>query len=158
VLLADTATPSWHEAYPELPFVFAGSALASAAGAGLIAAPLDETGPARRLAVAGAAVELAATQRVEHRLGLLSEPYRVGRAGRLLRAARVLTAAGAAGAALGRRSRVLSALSGLALLAGSLATRFGIFEGGVASTKDPKYTVLPQRQRIAERGPVVAGP
>jgi hypothetical protein len=32
VLLADTAAPSWHEAYPELPFVFAGSALASAAG------------------------------------------------------------------------------------------------------------------------------
>src|SRR4051812_38067105 len=27
VLLADTAVPSWHAAYPELPFVFAGSAL-----------------------------------------------------------------------------------------------------------------------------------
>src|SRR6266545_906267 len=32
VLIADTAAPSWHEAYPELPFVFAGSALASASG------------------------------------------------------------------------------------------------------------------------------
>ena len=45
VLLADTATPSWHAAYPELPFVFAGSALASGAGVGLIAAPPDQARP-----------------------------------------------------------------------------------------------------------------
>jgi hypothetical protein len=157
VLLADTATPSWHEAYPELPFVFAGSALASAAGVGLLAAPPEEDRPARRLAVAGGAVELAASQRIEHRLGLLSEPYRTGRAGKLLRTGRALTVAGVVGALVGRRSRVLSALSGAALLLASLATRFGIFEGGVASTKDPKYTVLPQRQRLQEKGPVVAG-
>ncbi|MEU1364359.1 NrfD/PsrC family molybdoenzyme membrane anchor subunit, partial [Micromonospora zamorensis] len=37
VLLADTAVPSWHEAYPELPVIFAGSALASGAGVGLLA-------------------------------------------------------------------------------------------------------------------------
>jgi len=151
VLLADTATPSWHAAYPELPFVFAGSALASGAGVGLIAAPTDQAGPARRMAVAGAALELYAGQRVEHANGLLSEPYRKGKAGRLLRLARALTAAGAVGAVVGRRSRVLSGLSGLSLLAGSLATRFGIFEGGVASAEDPKYTVLPQRERLAAR-------
>jgi len=80
VLIADTAVPSWHEAYRELPFVFAGSALASAAGVGLLAAPLDEQGPARRLAVAGAAVELAGSHRVETRLGLLSEPAAAYRA------------------------------------------------------------------------------
>lgn len=148
VLLADTATPSWHEAYPELPFVFAGSALASGAAVGLIGAPLDETGPARRLAVAGAALELAGSRRIEHRLGLLSEPYREGRAGRLLRTGRVLTAAGVAGALLGRRSKVISVLSGAALLAASVATRFGIFDGGVESAKDPKYTVVPQRDRL----------
>lgn len=147
VLLADTAVPSWHEAYPQLPFVFAGSALASAAGMGLIAAPLAESAPARRLAIAGAAMELAGAHRVETRLGLLSEPYREGRAGRLLRTGRALTAAGVAGALLGRRSRVASALSGAALLVASVATRFGIFEGGVASARDPKYTVVPQRQR-----------
>src|SRR5256885_13239444 len=92
------ATPSWHEAYPELPFIFAGSAMASGAGVGLIAAPLDETGPARRLAVAGAALELAGSQRIEHRLGLLSEPYRTGRAGRLLPTRPALASAGVAGA------------------------------------------------------------
>jgi hypothetical protein len=151
VLLADTATPSWHEAYPELPFVFAGSALASAAGVGLIGASSADAGPARRLAVVGAALELVGAHRVETTLGLLSEPYTQGRAGRLLRAGRALTAAGVLGALLGRRSRVISALSGVSLLAASVATRFGIFDGGVASAKDPKYTVVPQRERLARR-------
>jgi hypothetical protein len=151
VLLADTATPSWHEAYPRLPFVFAGSALASGGAAGLIGAPLAQAGPARTLAVAGAALELTATHGVEHRMGLLSEPFRQGKAGKLLRAARLLTAAGAAGALLGARSRVVSALAGAALLAGSVATRYGVFEAGKASAADPKYTVLPQRERLAAR-------
>ncbi len=156
VLLTDTAMPSWHEAHPHLPFVFAGSALASGAGVGLIGAPTAQAGPARRMAVAGAALELAASHRLEHGLGLVSEPYRTGKAGRLLRAARVLTAVGAVGALLGGRSRVVSALAGAALLGGSLATRFGVFEAGVASAKDPKYTVVPQRERIAEGTVAVA--
>jgi hypothetical protein len=42
----------------------------------------------------------------------------------------------------------VSALSGAALLAGSAVTRFGVFEAGRASVRDPKYTVGPQRQRI----------
>jgi hypothetical protein len=84
-------------------------------------------------------------------MGLLSEPYHEGTSGRWLRAARALTVAGAVGAVLGRRSRVASALSGAALLAASLATRFGIYEGGVASAKDPRYTVLPQRERLDEQ-------
>jgi len=151
VLLADTATPSWHEAYPDLPFLFAGSALASGAAVGLIAAPTAQAGPARRMAVLGGALELYAGHRVETGHGLVSEPYRQGRAGRLLTAARWLTAAGVVGSVLGRRSRVISALSGAALLGGSLATRLGVFEGGQASARDPKYTVLPQRERIARR-------
>jgi len=150
VLLADTAVPSWHEAYPHLPFVFAGSALASASGVGLLATPLTQSGPARRLAVAGAAMEIAASRRMETSMGLVSEPYTQGRAGRLLRAARGLSVAGAAGAVLGRRSRLISALSGAALVAAAALTRFGIFEGGVASAKDPKYTVMPQRQRLGD--------
>ncbi|MEV0005188.1 NrfD/PsrC family molybdoenzyme membrane anchor subunit [Micromonospora sp. NPDC050980] len=151
VLLADTAVPSWHEAYPELPVIFAGSALASGAGVGLLAAPPGQAGPARRLAVAGAALELWGAHRVENRLGLLSEPYAAGTPGKLLRAGRALTAAGVAGAWLGRRSRLLSAASGGALLAAAVCTRFGIFHGGVASARDPKYTVLPQRERADRR-------
>ncbi|MEV7328063.1 NrfD/PsrC family molybdoenzyme membrane anchor subunit [Micromonospora sp. NPDC093244] len=151
VLLADTAVPSWHEAYPELPVIFAGSALASGAGVGLLAAPPAQAGPARRMAVAGAALELYGAHRVETRLGLLSEPYRLGLPGRLLRAGRLLTASGVAGALLGRRSRTVGALSGAALLAASVATRFGIFYGGVASAHDPRYTVVPQRERVEAR-------
>jgi hypothetical protein len=150
VLLADTATPSWHAAYPHLPLIFGGSALASGAGVGLIAAPPEQAGPARRLAVCGAALELYGAHRAET-MGLLSEPYREGRAGRFLRAGRLLTAAGVVGAIFGRRSRAVSALSGASLLTASLLTRFGIFDGGVASAKDPKYVVVPQRERMAER-------
>ncbi|MFI7246558.1 NrfD/PsrC family molybdoenzyme membrane anchor subunit [Micromonospora chalcea] len=151
VLLADTAVPSWHEAYPELPAIFAGSALASGAGVGLVAAPPGQAGPARRLAVAGAAMELWGSHRVENRLGLLSEPYTQGTPGKLLRAGRALTAAGVVGALVGRRSRALSVLSGGALIAASVCTRFGIFHGGVASARDPRYTVVPQRERVDRR-------
>ena len=152
VLLADTAVPSWHEAYPQLPFVFAGSALASGAGVGLVAAGDREVGPAERLAVLGAGMELLAARSVRHNLGLLSEPYTTGRPGRLLHAGEVLTSLGVAGALLGRRSRVLRVLSGLSLLSAAAVTRFGIFEGGVASTEDPRYVVVPQRERLAARG------
>jgi hypothetical protein len=148
VLLADTATPAWHESYRALPFVFSGSALAAGAGAALVTTPLEETGPVRRIAAVGAAVDLAATHVVETRLGLQSEAFHLPRPRRLLQAARVLTAAGAASALLSRRSRVLSAVSGLALVAGSVCTRFGVYEGGVESAKDPKYTVVPQRERL----------
>jgi hypothetical protein len=153
VLLAHTAVPSWNRAYPYLPFVFAGSASAAASGVGLIAAPLSETGPVRRLAVAGAALDLAAMRQVENSMGIVSEPYHLGRQGRMLRAARAFTVGGAVGALLSRRSRLLSALSGASLVVGSALTRFGVFDAGKASAQDPKYTVVPQRQRLEERGP-----
>jgi hypothetical protein len=151
VLLCDTAVPAWHEAYREMPFWFAGSGAAAAGGLGIAAAPLSDAAPARRLAVAGAAVDVAAERLVRRRLGMLAEPYEQGRPGRLLRIARGLTLAGAGAALLGRRSRALSVAGGAALAAGSLLTRFGVFQAGVASAKDPKYTVVPQRERVERR-------
>ncbi|NPC97779.1 NrfD/PsrC family molybdoenzyme membrane anchor subunit [Nocardioides sp. zg-DK7169] len=153
VLLSDTATPSWHEAYRELPFVFVGSAAAAASGLGLIGAPTHETGPARRLAVGGALLELAAERRMERSMGVTAEPLHEGKAGRLMRAARALTVAGAVGAALPVRSRAVSVLSGAALMAGSACIRLGVFEAGQASARDPKYTVVSQRQRMEREGP-----
>ncbi|MBO0865173.1 MAG: hypothetical protein J2P16_08895, partial [Mycobacterium sp.] len=47
-----------------------------------------------------------------------------------------------------RRSRPAAALCGLALLIGSALQRFGVFEAGVESTRDPKYVVVPQRERL----------
>jgi hypothetical protein len=152
VLLCDTAVPSWHEAWPEMPFVFAGSALSGSAGLGLMFAPCWENSPARRLAVLGAAVELAASQRLEHRLGLLAEPYAEGRAGRRMRLAKRMTFGAAVAATLAaKRSRTASLVAGATLLAASAVTRFAIFEAGVVSAEDPKYVVVPQRERLAKR-------
>ncbi|MFR0354871.1 NrfD/PsrC family molybdoenzyme membrane anchor subunit [Streptomyces sediminimaris] len=152
VLISDTAVPSWHEGYREMPFVFAGSGATAAAGLALAAAPVEETGPARRAAVLGAVLELGAFQAMKRRMGLSAEPLEQGRPQLLLRAADVLTAGGAALAALAgrRRDRALAAVAGAALLTGSAALRFGLFQAGVASAEDPKYTVVPQRERLAE--------
>ena len=57
----------------------------------------------------------------------------------------------------GRRSRTAAAVGGVAAVAGSALTRFGIFHAGVASAEDPKHTVVPQRQRLDERAGVTAG-
>ena len=154
VLLSGTSTPSWHEARKELPFVFVGSASAAAAGFGLVAAPVHETGPARRLAVGGALLELVMERQMERSMGVTAEPLHHGKAGRLMRAAKALTAAGAAGALLSGRSRAVAVASGAALLAGSWCTRFGVFEAGQESARDPKYTVVPQRERLERDGPV----
>ncbi|GAA4193001.1 polysulfide reductase NrfD [Streptosporangium oxazolinicum] len=148
VLVADTAVPAWHEAHRELPFLFAGSALASAGAMAMLVTPRREAGPARAAAVLGAAVETAAGTVMEHRLGLVGEPYRLGRPGRLMRTARALTVGGALLATVAGRGRTLTALSGLALTAGALCTRFGILAAGKASAADPKYTVVPQRERL----------
>jgi DMSO reductase anchor subunit len=147
VLIADTAVPAWHDGYPEMPFVFVGSGATAASGVGLLAA-FGEAKPARRLAVLGAALELAATKRMENRLDLVGEPYRAGKGGRLVRLGAALTAAGAGAATVTRRSRLASALAGVALVAGSAVGRFGVFFAGLDSANDPKYTVVPQRERL----------
>jgi formate-dependent nitrite reductase membrane component NrfD len=149
VLAADTAVPAWHEAYRELPFVFVGSAAVAASGMALVAGPAEENAPARSAAVFAATLEVAVAKLMEHRLGMIGETYREGRAGRLMRAAAALSAAGAAGAAsLGGRSRTAAVLGGAALLTASACTRFGVFDAGMRSAKDPKYTVVPQRRRL----------
>ena len=158
VLLSDTATPAWHSAYQELPFVFTGSAAAASGGLGLIGAPVAEAGPARAFAVGGALAELVAEHRMERSMGLAAETLHQGSAGRWMRASKVLTVTGAAGALLGRRSRALSVVSGAALMAGSLCTRLGVFEAGLASARDPKYTVVPQRERLDRGEPVRYSP
>jgi hypothetical protein len=65
-----------------------------------------------------------------------------------MRASRVLTLGGGLLATVAGRSRALTALSGLAITAGALCTRFGVLEAGRASAKDPEYTVVPQRDRL----------
>jgi hypothetical protein len=146
VLLSQTAVPAWHEAHEELPFIFTSSAMASAGGLGMIVAPVSEAAPARRLALAGAVIELAASRRVENRLGLVGESFTTGTAHGDLSRASTLTTVGVLGSVLlGRRSRVVAAACGMSLLAGGLYERLGLLEAGRASARDPKYTVEPQR-------------
>jgi Polysulphide reductase, NrfD len=147
-LISDTAVPAWHDGYREMPFVFVGSAAMAAAGLGLLMAPADENEPARNAALFGAALELSAARLMEKRMGMIAEPYREGRSGMYMKLGMALAGLAVAGAVLGRRNRVASALAGTALLASSAATRWGIFHSGVASARDPKYTVIPQRERL----------
>ena len=154
-LICDTAVPAWHAGYREMPYVFAGSAASAAGGLGLLATHPRDAEPARNLAVFGAAVELIAKRQLIRRLARaeqperlsLAEPYETGTTGAVLRLAEFLTAGALAGAVLGRRSRAVSALAGASLVAASAMTRFGIFEAGMASARDPKYTIVPQRRR-----------
>jgi len=127
--------------------MFAGSAASAAGGLALLTLRPADARPARDLAVVGATVELIAKQQLLKRLGDLKEPYETGTTGAVLRVAEFLTAGALAGAVLGRRSRPVSALAGASLLAASALTRFGIFEAGMASARDPKYTIIPQRRR-----------
>lgn len=154
VLVANTAVPAWQEARAELPAVFAGSAAASAGAAAMLVTPLEHGGPARRLALIGAAAELGASKVMDKRLGELAEPYHIGAAAKLEKAANGLTAAGAGILMAGRRSRLATAVGSVAILGGSLAKRWAVFKAGFASARDPKYVVRPQRRRLAERGAV----
>jgi len=147
-LLTDTAVPGWHEGHREMPFVFTGSGAAAAGGLGMLACPVAESAPARTFAVLGAASELAATGVMEKRMGMVAEVYSTGRAGKYVRAAKALSAVGAVGALLAGRRRVPRAAAGAALLAASVATRWGVFNAGLASVDDPKYTIVPQRERL----------
>ncbi len=151
-LICDTAIPAWHDGYLHMPLVFAGSSAAAAGGVGLITAPRDQAAPARRLAVIGAAIETWAEMDMEDALAMVAEPYHQGAAGRHMKAARALTVGGAILAVVGWRSRLVSAVAGAALAAGSAFTRFGVFEAGKQSAADPRYTVEAQRRRLERRG------
>jgi hypothetical protein len=153
-LISNTAVPAWHEGYREMPFLFAASAASAAAGVGLIAAPVGESGPVRRLGIGAGLTELGLMQLMKHRMGEASEAFgETVRGRRLERAATALTGAGIAlGAVGGRRSRVASVLAGTGLVAGSALTRWAIFAAGVTSAENPRYTVVPQRRRL-QAGP-----
>lgn len=142
VLIATTAIPVWHDARLVLPFVFAGSSMASAGAA--VGVP--------RYALLGASVELAATTVMARRLGeLVGRPYHEGTSGTLARLAKGATVAGAALTLAGR-----GRLGAPALLAGSLALRFSIIHAGRASARDPEATLGPQRERVSRSGGQVA--
>jgi DMSO reductase anchor subunit len=156
-LVSDTAVPAWHDGYPEMPFVFVGSGATAAGGLGLAGAPRAEAKPARRLATFGVATELGAAQWMEKRIGMAGEPYHQGKGGLWMRVGKYLSVAGLAASYLCYANTVVRKASGVALLAASAATRFGIYYAGLASSDDPKYTVVPQRERLQRKAAEGAG-
>ena len=147
-LLADTAIPVWHEARHELPVLFGASAAASAGAATALFLPIDEAGPARRLAVAGTVGALGMMELMQHRLGFVGEVYKKDAAGKLARVSKACTAAGAGLLARrGRKSRAALIAGSTLVLAGELALRWSVFRAGFQSARDPRYTVIPQKQR-----------
>ena len=151
-LIADTAIPVWHEARRELPFLFAASAAGSAGAASTLFLSPDEAGPARRLAVGGAVASNVLSVAMQLRLGLVGEVYHHGEAGRLSAIAKVCTGAGAALLRRrGSRSRTAAVLGSALVLGGEAALRWSVFKAGFQSARDPKYTVVPQRERIRRR-------
>lgn len=130
--------------------LFGAGAAASAGAAAVVVTPVAAARPARRLALAGAAAELIVVPLMEHRLDELAEPYHTGSAGAYGQLARGLTIAGALLiGARASRSRGAAVAGGALVLAGAACERWSVFKAGFQSARDPKYTVGPQRRRIA---------
>jgi hypothetical protein len=152
VLLADTAVPAWNDARDELPFVFVSSASLASAGLAMVSTPVAEAAPARRLAMMGVIGDLVATRVMRQRMDpLVAETLHEGRPGMLLKVSEALAVAGGIGTLLGGRRRGVAVAAGLSLLTASALTRLGVFEAGIHSAQDPRYTIEPQKRRLAAR-------
>ncbi len=148
-LVSNTAVPVWHEAHRQLPFVFGAGAALSAGATAVAVTPPAEAGPARRLALASAALELGMNELMKRTLREHGQPYDAGPAARFRRASFVCIASGAALLAARGRSRAGAVAAGTLLCGGALGARWSVFKAGIASASDPKYVVGPQREAIA---------
>lgn len=151
-LLGNTVVPTWEAGRGHLSALFTSSASLAAGGAAMVAVPVAEAGPARLLAAAGVAGDLLSMRAMKASMHPLErEPLETGKAGRMLTWAERLAVAGGVGTLLLGRRRGLAAASGIALLAASALTRFGVLEAGLESVKDPRRVVVPQKERLAAR-------
>ncbi|MDO5032784.1 NrfD/PsrC family molybdoenzyme membrane anchor subunit [Corynebacterium sp.] len=155
VLLGNTSNPTWNDAKEHLPYVFVSSAAAASAGAAMVFTPVDSAAPARALGMAAAVSDIAATKVMEKNMEPETlRPLHEGTPGALMKASEYLITAGGVGAAVATatKSRAVSVASGLALLAGSACTRFGVLNAGLKAVEDPMTTIGPQKRRAAKRG------
>ena len=150
-LIANTAVPVWNDARSTLPFVFASGAALSAGALAVATTPVSHAGPARRLALGGAAIELGLNEVMKKRLGDLAEPYEHGASRKFTQLSRAFILGGSAVLAGGRKSRVAAAASAGLLSAGALCARWSIFKAGLQSAADPGQVIGPQRAAIERR-------
>jgi formate-dependent nitrite reductase membrane component NrfD len=149
VLLSNTAVPVWQETRDTLPILFAFSGAVSA-GALVEAFPPGGRGQeaARRFGLVAKGAEIAlshALHREAGRVPRVERPLSRGASGAMLRAARGLLAASALLEFVPRRPRVLRRVAGLLALGGTLLVRFGIYQAGRVSARDPHATFELQR-------------
>jgi hypothetical protein len=155
-LLAATSTPFWSSAAQLRAARFACSSMATAAVALSLGERDEEVGSSLEgVAMASAAAEIAVTVLAErrHEMDGVELPARRSAAGRLDRAALALgvavpLACYSVNALRRRRSRGLSLLAGLAVLAGGMAMRHAVLESGNDSARRPRdYFRFAQPQR-----------
>ncbi|AIG64379.1 nitrite reductase [Corynebacterium atypicum] len=152
VLLGDTSVPTWNAAKERLPFVFVSSGAMAASGMAMLTTPVEEAKPARILGITGAACDLLAMQAMEKRMDpVAAEPLHEGDPGALLKWSELAAITGAVATLVAGRWRLPAAAAGASMVAASVLTRFGIFGAGIESVKNPRYTILPQKRRLAER-------
>ncbi|MGV0381641.1 NrfD/PsrC family molybdoenzyme membrane anchor subunit [Corynebacterium segmentosum] len=154
VLLSNTSNPVWNDMKRHLPYVFVSSASAAASGLAMVTTPVKHAGPARALGMAAAASDIAATKVLESNMEPEPrEELHHGTPGKLMRASEYLIAAGGVGSAVAAatKSRAVSVASGLALMAGSACTRFGVLNAGLEAVKNPATTMGPQKRRAERR-------
>jgi hypothetical protein len=166
VLISNTAVPVWQATRRWGPPAFIASSMAAAAGLlQLMRLSEREERIVLRFAVAGAAAELAAERALQREAAMVervARPVREGRAGMLLRAAKLLSAASLVLNLAPGRSQGKTRAAGLAATLGSLALKWGLFEAGKSSARDPRATFHQQRAgfggaEVTGR-PAVAGP
>lgn len=152
VLLGDSSLPSWNGAKRSLPFLFASSATLAASGMSMIMSPVSENGPVRNLALVGVAGDMLSLKAMKKEMHPVEwEPFEKGKAGKKMHLAEKFLIAGAVTGLFARKHRAIAIASGACLATASALTRFGILDAGFESARDPKYTVIPQKDRLAKR-------
>lgn len=149
VLVGNSAIPLWQSSRRILPLLFGASAVASA---GALFELLPGSPQERRITFTfgtmGRVAELAAAVAMEKRVARaprVARPLRRGLSGFLWRAATLLTGASLIMSLLPRTSRKKRVVAGVLGAAGSLALRYAVHTGGVASARDPRATFHSQR-------------
>lgn len=159
VLVSNTAVPVWQSTRRASPVAFMASAMAAAAGLLQLTRLSDrEDRIVRRFSIAGAVVGFAADRALEREAGeveQVAKPLHEGVSGRMLRAGTVLSAISLVLNLLPERSRARSVAAGLTGTVGSLAFKWGLFEAGRASARDPRATF--RQQRAGRGGTEVTG-
>lgn len=166
VLISNTAVPVWQATGRSSPPAFIASSMGAAAGLLQLMRLSDrEARIVRRFAVAGTVAELAAERVLQleaARVERVTRPLHEGRAGVLLRVAKLLSAASLVLNLAPARSSGKARVAGLTGTLGSLAFKWGLFEAGKASARDPRATFHQQRAgfggaEVTGR-PAVSGP